>query len=214
MSVRDYSGVFIGEGSSDMPIAEIVESLFLDRGVSIRLSKPDFGLLGGVKKDVRSRIEAATELADGGIDLIVVHRDADNAGTRSRRDEIDRAVASLRSTATILPVIPVRMTEAWLLLDERAIRTVAGKPSGRTTLGLPGWREVERHADPKQLLGECLLKAADETGRRRERVANRFNQNRRQLLERLDRNGPVTRLESWQRLVSDIDGIVFQWTAG
>ncbi|WP_430786807.1 hypothetical protein [Actinoplanes sp. G11-F43] len=103
------------------------------------------------------------------------------------------------------------MTEAWLLLDESAIRSVAGKPGGRTHLGLPGWREAERHADPKQLLAECLLKAAEEKGRRRDRIANRFPQNRRQLLERLDRHGPVTKLESWRRLVSDIDDIVVRW---
>ncbi|SDT80017.1 AAA family ATPase [Actinoplanes derwentensis] len=62
--------------------------------------------------------------------------------------------------------------------------------------------------------GIGLLKVADETGRRRERVAKRFNQNRRQLLEQLDRNGAVTKLESWQRLVSDIDDIVSRWAAG
>ncbi len=45
MRTRQYSGVFIGEGSSDMPISDIVESLFLDREISVRLSKPDFGLL-------------------------------------------------------------------------------------------------------------------------------------------------------------------------
>jgi hypothetical protein len=213
MSRHRYSGLFIGEGSSDMPISEIVEGLFFDRGVAVHLSKPDFGLLEKVAKDVRSRIEAGEKLTGGGLDLIVVHRDADNAGSTSRRAEIEQAVTVLASTPAVLPVVPIRMTEAWLLLDETAIRTVAGNPRGRTNLDLPKLHEVEGHADPKNLLNECLLKAADVTGRRRERIAKRFGQNRRQLLERLDRNGPVTRLESWKALVADIDTIAETWQA-
>lgn len=105
------------------------------------------------------------------------------------------------------------MTEAWLILDEQAIRTVAGNPRGRAVLGLPKWHEVESHADPKSLLNECLIKAAEVSGRRRERIAKRFNQNRRQLLERLDKDGPVKKLDSWQSLVSDVDRIVGEWLA-
>ncbi|MEU4160966.1 hypothetical protein [Actinoplanes sp. NPDC026670] len=213
MTEQSYSGIFIGEGSSDMPISEIVESLFFDRGITLHLSKPDFGLLGKVAKDVRSRILAGEKLNDGRVDLIVVHRDADNAGIEARRAEISNAAEAIESSPTILPVIPVRMTEAWLLLDEQAIRTVAGNPRGRADLELPKWHEVESHADPKNLLNECLLKAADVSGRRRERIAKRFNQNRRQLLERLDKDGPVTKLGSWKNLVHDIEIITEDWLA-
>lgn len=212
MSGRSYSGIFIGEGSSDMPISDIVEGIFFDRGISVHLSKPDFGLLGRwVAKDVRSRLEASESLTDGRIDIAVVHRDADNVGSAVRRAEISEAVDSLKYNALVVPVVPIRMTEAWLLLDEAAIRMVAGNPRGRTHLDLPKCHEVESHADPKKLLSECLLKAADVTGRRRERVAKRFSQNRRQLLERLDRHGAVTELESWKSLVSDIDDVVNRW---
>ena len=51
----------------------------------------------------------------------------------------------------------------------------------------------------------------DATGRRHERAAKRFFQHRRQLLERLDRDGPVSRLSSWRQLQSDIDLAIKTW---
>ena len=72
---------------------------------------------------------------------------------------------------------------------------------------MPKPQAVESVADPKSVLKECLLAAAQVTGRRRDAFANRFNQHRRQLLERLDVSGPVVKLESWRRLEADVDRI-------
>ncbi len=213
MSKRFYSGLFIAEGSSDHPLADLVESLFLTQGVSLRLTKPDFAALDKVAKDVRSRVAAGLKLIGGPVDLIVVHRDADNAGHQARRQEISDAVGSVSGSAALVPVIPVRMTEAWLLLDEALIRQVAGNPRGRMGLGLPKVHEVESVADPKELLRRCLLTAADETGRRRDSVQKRFFQHRRQLLERLETSGSLTKLPSWNRLVDDVAGVIKEWGA-
>lgn len=203
-SVKQYSGVFIAEGTSDAPLADIVERLFLERHeVSVRLSQPDFANLK-IAKDVRTRVEAAVTLAGSDVDLVVVHRDADSAGWRTRRDEIVAAHLSAATSSRLVPIIPVRMTEAWLLLDEDAIRRVAGNPNGKSNLDLPSVKAAESVADPKELLQKCILAAADETGRRRDRVRKRFSQNRRQLLELLDTSGPVSSLASWQELESSI----------
>ncbi|MEH1011649.1 hypothetical protein V6U90_00755 [Micromonospora sp. CPCC 206060] len=211
--MRSYSGLFVAEGSSDLPVADLVESLFVNLGVTVHLSRPDFALLGKVPKDVRSRVAAGLKLIGGPVDLIVVHRDADNAGHHARQQEIRTAVTAVDGSAALVPVVPVRMTEAWLLLDETAIRQVAGNPRGRTRLTLPKIHEVEAVADPKDLLRDCLLKAADVSGRRREAAVKRFNQHRRQLLERLDPTGNVTRLDSWSRLVSDVERVIKTWGA-
>lgn len=211
MSGRTYSGLFVAEGSSDQPLAEHVESLFCERGVELSLSHPPFERLPKVRKDVGSRIAAGLELMHGPVDLIVVHRDADNAGHQARLKEIAAAHAAAPSQAALIPVIPVRMTEAWLLLDEDAIRRVAGNPRGRMGIGLPKVREVESVNDPKALLAECILRASGEAGRRRDMIKSRFNEHRRQLLDRLDLSGPVCRLSSWQRLVNEIDQVVKAW---
>ncbi|MDP9841929.1 DUF4276 family protein [Streptosporangium lutulentum] len=179
--------------------------------MTLRLSKPDFSLLDKVPKDVRSRVTVGMKLLRDPVDLVVVHRDADNVGHEVRQSEIETAVREAGVTSSVMPVIPVRMTEAWLLLDESGIRQVAGNPRGRKDLRLPKAHEIENVADPKHVLKECLVNAADVSGRRHDRITKRFFQHRRQLLERLDCTGPVSGLPSWKRLVADIDAVVEQW---
>ena len=68
--------------------------------------------------------------------MLFVHRDADSsqesssAGPERRYDEVARAVADASYDGAWVGIVPVRMTEAWLLLDESAIRRVAGRPHG------------------------------------------------------------------------------------
>ena len=104
-----------------------------------------------------------------------------------------------------VPVVPVRMTEAWLLVDEPAIRRVAGNPNGRCALDLPQVSKVETIADPKKLLKQVLATASELSGRRLKRFNDRFPENRRQLLQRLDTDGPVTQLPSWQAFVHAVE---------
>lgn len=205
-----WSGLFVAEGSSDAPLADVVTTLFQARGVSVQLTRPDFSLLAErVPRDVASRIAAGCKLMEGrAVDLVVVHRDVDNVLSTDRRAEVQQALYAAGVKAAIVPVLPIRMTEAWLLLDEAAIRTVAGNPHGRQPLTLPKPQEVERLADPKLRLRESLLAAADVRGRRRSRLDSRFDSHRRQLLERLDLHGPLTQLSGWVALVADIDATV------
>jgi hypothetical protein len=197
------SGLFVAEGASDEPLANVVESLFRDRGLDLRLTSPPFAQLPKVAKDVKSRVEAGIKLMGNRLDLVVVHRDADNVGSDVRRHEIADALREI--DVECCPIVPVKMTEAWLLLCESEIRYVAGNPRGRGLLGLPKAHEVERVADPKTLLRAALLAASASTGRRRERDGKRFNEQRRQLLGRLDRTGPITKLAGWQQLLDDVD---------
>lgn len=207
-----WSGLFVAEGSSDAPLADLVTGLFAARGVSVQLTRPDFSLLDErVPRDVASRVAAGRRLMEGrAVDFVVVHRDVDTATLSERLAEVQEALHVAGVDAPLVPVLPVRMTEAWLLLDEAAIRTVAGNPRGRQLLSLPKLHEVERLADPKARLRESLLAAADVRGRRRSRLDRRFDNHRRQLLERLDPIGPVTQLSSWVALVADVDDATAQ----
>jgi hypothetical protein len=208
MTQAVLTGLFVAEGSSDAPLADIVETLFLERDVQLSLTRPDFALLPKVPKDIASRLEASMKMLGRSVDVVVVHRDADGAGPLARQQEIELAARRTRVGRLLVPVIPVRMTEAWLLLDEAAIRRVAGNPSGRAALSLPKPRDVERLADPKSTLRQALIDAASVTGRRRERLDRRFSENRRQLLQRLDHRGPVADLQSWCELIDAIDTAV------
>jgi hypothetical protein len=102
------------------------------------------------------------------------------------------------------------MTEAWLLLDEAAIRDVAGRPSGRVALDLPEPGDVERLDDPKGKLQEALLTAGETTGRRRKQFERDFGRHRALLLERLDPTGPVRHLAAWQRLHREVHDAMAQ----
>jgi hypothetical protein len=101
-------------------------------------------------------------------DLLFVHRDAEAQPPDDRRVEI---AAALRDVPVRhVPVIPVRMTEAWLLAHESAIRAAAGNPNGREPLSLPPVRRLENLPDPKALLHEVLKKASGLNARRRSKL--------------------------------------------
>lgn len=143
-------------------------------------------------------------------DLLFIQRDADHhlntpaAGAARRYEEITIAVQSLNHDGPYVRIIPVRMTEAWLLLNECEIRRVAGKPSGRDDLDLPAVQNIENIADPKRLLEDILLRAGSPKGiRRKKNFKNNFGEHRRQLIENLPVGGPLDSLDSWVRFRDD-----------
>lgn len=203
--------IYLCEGNSDLPLGDHVVALFRAQSVDIRLVSPDFSLLAQkVPKDLSSRLSASIRLMGAKPDLVICHRDTDGTSVAERKAEMLIALKKAEIEAALVSVIPVRMTEAWLLLDENAIRTVAGNPKGRSDLELPKLHQVERLADPKTVLRNALLVASEATGRRRERVDKRFDSNRRQLLERIDMAGPIQNLSSWKALMGEVDEAVRQ----
>ena len=134
-----------------------------------------------------------------------MHHDAENQDPLERYAEVADAVAQVSQGLPAVAVVPVRMTEAWLLLDEHNVREVAGRPRSTADLGLPSVSKIESHPDPKSLLREALDIASGIEGRRLQRFQRRFGQHRRTLLQRLDIDGPVQRLSAWQQLESSLD---------
>ena len=139
----------------------------------------------------------------GECDLLFVHRDANSAGATARYREIAAAVRDAGYAGPWVGIVPVRMTEAWLLLDEAAIRQTAENPYGRNNLNLPGPNAVERMPNPKAERERALLTAGEVLGRRRRRFANTFPERRRQLLQRLPAGGALEDAPSWARFRDD-----------
>ena len=98
--------------------------------------------------------------------LLFVHRDAEGEDPALRQMQIDTARAGCSPAVHLVSVVPVRMTEAWLLVDEAAIRGAAGNPSGIAALDLPKPGKLERHKDPKAALFEALRTASGCSGAR------------------------------------------------
>lgn len=187
------------EGSSDSALAEHLQLLCVECGASEAVgTAPDFTLLPRPPgHDVRSRITAALAL-DPSANLVFVHRDAD------RRSE-DRRLAEIRDASggfevPVIPVIPIQETEAWLLLDESAIRAVVENPRGNRPLNLPRPNAIERLANPKQRLRTVLEVASELKGRRLRELKKSFGRHRTMLLQRLNLTGPIIQLSAWQKV--------------
>jgi Domain of unknown function (DUF4276) len=180
-----------------------LELLCRAAGAQVDVRPIDPFLLGPAGRTVHGRLKF---LLDNSVtfDVVFVHRDAENEPAELRRREIVDGANAAGIRGPVVPIVPVRMTEAWLLRDEAAIRQVAAKPSGRTSLNLPSVSEAERLADPKRALADALLAASEMSGRRRSQMSRDFGRHRRLLLERLDPHGEVTQFSAWRQMQNDI----------
>lgn len=159
----------VAEGSTDVALLPII-NWALRADERVREVEPQFvkpSELPPASAGLAARIREACVLYPA--NLLFVHRDSDRELPEVRRAEIRRAVEYVGAIPHHVPVVPVRMTEAWLLIEESAIREAASNPGGKMALGLPKVGGIERVADPKQLLYDSLRKAADLSGRRRKK---------------------------------------------
>jgi len=104
----------------------------LRNDVALQPQWADPGALPKKPKNLAEKIRLAAELYPS--DLLLVHRDAEGQNPLRRCDEINEAVRLAEISIPFVPVVPVRMTEAWLLFDALAIRFAAGNPNGRVLL--------------------------------------------------------------------------------
>ncbi len=154
----------LGEGSSDRALLPVLRWLLAEttpKPLELRFVDPV--LLPGRARTLAEKVERAALL--GPWDLLFIHRDADAQPPEWRLSEIANAAGRQPHVA----VVPVRMTEAWLLVSETAIRAAAGRPSGAEPLSLPRLKGIETLADPKVTLRDALTKAHAAAGRRARR---------------------------------------------
>lgn len=195
--------VLLADGTSDRALLPILTWLVRELAPMATFAEPSFAV-----RDTRRPLAAEVEriVALHRPDLTFVHRDAENADPTDRRREIPRAIG-------IVPVVPVRMTEAWLLLDEKTIRRAADRPSGREPLELPPLSRLEALADPKQRLHDLLLTAAAVTGRQRKRFVAGLPLRVQRTAELLTDFRPLRRLAAFQQLEADCREAVAPWRA-
>lgn len=193
--------IVVAEGSSDLRLVEHIERILIDEGCEeVRGEAPDLGRFHPpVGTTVREKLQAVIKYFPSA-ELIFVHRDADNAGVGARLNEIMTAAMDLVAVEQIVPIIPVKMLETWLLADINLISSVSGGKGIRTRLNsLPSIRQLESRSNTKSILQDVLCEAS---GLQREThlvaFRKRFPEMRARLVLDLDPNGPVTRLPSYQ----------------
>lgn len=156
-----------------------------------------------LERKIRTVLSVETEF-----DLLFIHRDSDGAGYEQRLREILQAVRGAGVEVAEIPIIPIRATEAWILLNEEAIRRVAGNPRGRQPLNLPRPSRVEQLSEPKRLLEDALVAACGHQGLRLKKFRSKFGQHRRILLEQLPIGGALDEVPAWVRLKAAVLDVV------
>jgi hypothetical protein len=196
----DVRAVLIGEGPSDLALAPHLQRLCVEFGAAEAVCRaPDLSRCAShVGHDVGQKAQAALALHPD-TNLVFAHRDADARDGTARNAEITHALRNMERPW--VAVVPVQELEAWLLLDESAIRCAVGRTRGRARLHLPTAPRVEDVARPKEALRTAIQTAQEGVARRR-RVS--FERARRYLLANLDIDGPIRQVASFQRLTEDI----------
>lgn len=156
----------VSDGTSDRVLLPILTwSLKQQEVTSVEAQWADFSRIPR-QGNTEERLRTVLELYP--CDVLFVHRDAEAQPSDSRREEIATALRGI--SVQHIPVVPVRMTEAWLLADEIAIRSAAGNPNGTENLNLPELHRLEDLPDPKRVLLDALTAASGLNARRRSRL--------------------------------------------
>jgi hypothetical protein len=192
----------LSEGTSDKALVPIMTWLLQQHLVeyAIQSAWADLAKLPRPPQNLTQKIKMAVDLYP--CEVLFIHRDADNQGLEHRIQEIENAVNRLDTPfkLPIIRVIPVRMTEAWLLFEETAIRMAASNPRGRINLTLPSLKTVEQIADPKVKLHETLRKASELSGRR----LKKFRPNIYRVAELIQDFSPLRELSAFQSLEAEV----------
>ncbi len=159
----------LSDGSSDRALLPVLNWL-LEKHLGNWAIQPRWADLRSFDRSLRDtlekRIKLSVELYP--CDLLFIHRDAEKEPHETRLNEIRTAVAQAAASISIptVCVVPVRMTEAWLLFDRVALRKAASNPNGDFPLQLPDIRRLEDQPDPKKVLHDILRQASELSSRR------------------------------------------------
>jgi hypothetical protein len=190
------------EGSSDRALLPVLNWLLhdLDPDIDVLPNWADPKRMALPRADLEGRIRLSVEYYP--CDLLFVHRDADREPLNVRKQQVLDAIEGATIARPAVCVIPVRMLEAWLLFDERAIREAAGNPRGMQQLEMPPRRKLEDVPDPKAVLRRALLDASGLPTRRRNRLPIPHMIQR--LAELVMDFSPLRDLHSFQALEADL----------
>lgn len=192
------------DGSSDDALIPIINWLLAQKltSCSIQAAWADLRRHPEPPRGLDARIREAVRLYP--CDVLFVHRDAEAVRPAERVDEINRAIEASGASVSHVRVVPVRMTEAWLLFDERAIRRAAANPNGRQRLALPALRTVENLPDPKEVLKALLRQASGLSPTR----LRRFHIAIRRVADLIDDFSPLQSVPAFQQLEGELDELL------
>ena len=167
--MRELTFTLLADGPSDAALIPILRWSLRQHMqlTTIQSEWADLRRLPNPPRDLPGRILEALKLYP--CDVLFVHRDAENQNPDLRYREIEEAmerVAAEIGRKCYVCVVPVRMQDAWLLINQSAIRRAAGNPNGTKALALPDVSKIESIPSPKKRLLQLLKDASELRGRR------------------------------------------------
>ncbi|MCU0725873.1 MAG: hypothetical protein MUE73_08815 [Planctomycetes bacterium] len=189
----------IADGSSDRALIPIIH--WTIRRLLPQTSIRERGFVARGGRPLVSTIQDAID--QYAPDILFVHRDAERSTLEDRRLEIPT------SPGHIVRVVPVRMMEAWLLIDETALRLAAGNPNSTSRLDLPLTEAIESIPDPKARIEDLLLRASGLHGPRRlKRFRRDIGSAVQRLSQLIDDFSPLLRLSAFITFKDELEGIL------
>ena len=173
---------------------------------AINIDWADLRRLSPSPRQLAARVAQAVRLFS--CDLLFVHRDAESEPRERRLGEKAVAAVETWDRDRTVAVIPERMTEAWLLIDEAALRSAAGDPRGTVPLAMPAVQQLEGLPDPKRTLHDLLRTASGLTGRRRKGF--RMDQAVHRLSQAIQDYSPLRQLSAFRALEEEVERILVQ----
>lgn len=165
--------ILVSEGSDDQMLHQPIEWL-----LALHCKVPFAGVWANPSalsdRSRRLDIRLAQVMQYFPCDLAFVHRDTDTETYQDRVNEILAGAAAAGYATPLVCAIPVRMSEAWFLFNESAIRRAAGNPASRVALNLPNHAAIQRRADPKVFMEEVLIRASELRGRKLKNFTNQL----------------------------------------
>lgn len=164
--------LLISDGSSDSALIPIIKYALgkVFNEIDFIGERADFYRVPNRPKTLVDKINVGIDLYQP--DIIIVHRDCEKDTVEKRYSEIDNALENI-AVKNLIKIVPLRMTEAWLLIDEAALRMAVNNPHGEVKISLPAINKLEGIPDPKQMLEALLRTASELKGRRLDNLNTR-----------------------------------------
>ncbi len=168
------------EGSTDERflytiIKKVFEEVAFDCEGVIEVYDPVFMQFPKAKNFVNSLVDLSRKAYQSGINVLCIHVDADsNVDTNVNNFKIAPAFGAVYNEPNnsvcnnLVAIIPVHMTEAWMLADKDLLKNEIGTEMSNTDLGIN--RAPESIADPKEIIKYALEIAQAHLPSRRNRI--------------------------------------------
>jgi len=168
---------FTTEGTTDVRFLEsIIQRSFEDMAFECSEQIEVFPVLY-IEKQTGDFVQVvktyAREAEKRGVMVLCVHTDADDAtDAKTFNSKIIPAFTAVLNTnddlcKNLVAIVPIQMTEAWMLSDKNLIKFEIGTDKSDVELGIDKFPEV--YSNPKQILEDAIRIARQDLTKRRRR---------------------------------------------